>query len=224
MKKVPDLTDEAAPSELPEKPIHISIGSWLDRLLPQRNSGARSFLRLMIAGVLGVAGALGSILFRKIIKWVNLLAFPGGTLLSQLRGKPWYSIVLPPALGGLIVGPMVHFLAREAKGHGVPEVKDACDNQGGRIRPQVALVKVLASGICIGSGGSVGREGPIVQIGSAVGSSLGQFLGIGGNTSRISSRLARRPGSRPPSTRPSRGSSSAWRSSWGGPPRGTSAR
>ena len=60
--------------------------------------------------------------------------------------------------------------APEARGHGVPEVMLAVAEHGGRIRPQVPTVKALASALCIGSGGSVGREGPIVQIGSALGS------------------------------------------------------
>ena len=71
---------------------------------------------------------------------------------------------------------MIYFLAREAKGHGVPEVMEAVALRGGRIRPIVVVVKSLASSISIGTGGSVGREGPIVQIGSALGSTLGQRL------------------------------------------------
>jgi CIC family chloride channel protein len=81
-------------------------------------------------------------------------------------------------IGGLIYGPLIARFAGEARGHGVPEVMLAVSEQGGRIRPRVAAVKALASALCIGSGGSVGREGPIVQIGSALGSSLGQALRI----------------------------------------------
>jgi len=85
-----------------------------------------------------------------------------------------------PTLGGLIVGLLVTFGAPEAKGHGVPEVMEAVALREGRIRKRVALVKILASGICIGSGGSVGREGPIVQIGSSLGSTVGQLVRISG--------------------------------------------
>jgi H+/Cl- antiporter ClcA len=66
--------------------------------------------------------------------------------------------------------------AREARGHGVPEVMLAVAENGGRIRPPVTIVKALASAMCIGTGGSVGREGPIVQIGSALASTLGQLV------------------------------------------------
>ena len=79
-------------------------------------------------------------------------------------------------LGGLVYGPLIYRFAREAKGHGVPEVMAAVALRGGRIRPSVAVVKSLASALCIGSGGSVGREGPIVQIGSTIGSVTGQLF------------------------------------------------
>ena len=87
-------------------------------------------------------------------------------------------MLLIPALGGIFVGILTYFLAREAKGHGVPEVMAAVAQHGGIIRPRVVIVKAFASAICIGSGGSVGREGPIVQIGAAFGSSVGQFFRI----------------------------------------------
>ena len=87
----------------------------------------------------------------------------------------WF-VVAAPVIGGFVYGPLIARFANEAKGHGVPEVMLAVSEQGGRIRPRVAAVKALASAVCIGSGGSVGREGPIVQIGSALGSGLGQLL------------------------------------------------
>jgi len=85
-------------------------------------------------------------------------------------------VILVPAVGGIFVGSIVYFMAREAKGHGVPEVMEAVILREGKIRPRVVLAKALASGICIASGGSTGREGPIVQIGSAIGSVCGQWF------------------------------------------------
>ena len=61
----------------------------------------------------------------------------------------------------------------------MPEVLVAVETEGGRIRPRVTLVKSLASALCVGSGGSVGKEGPIMQIGSSIGSALGQALRLG---------------------------------------------
>ena len=79
-------------------------------------------------------------------------------------------------LGAVGVAWLVQNFAPEAKGHGVPEVMDAINYEGGKIRPVVAAVKSIASALSIGSGGSVGREGPIIQIGAAFGSTLGQIL------------------------------------------------
>jgi CIC family chloride channel protein len=93
--------------------------------------------------------------------------------------------VLIPVAGGLLYGPLIYRYAREARGHGVPEVMMAVAEQDGKIRPQVSVVKALASALCIGVGGSVGREGPIVQIGSALASSLGQLAKMPGPKLRI---------------------------------------
>ena len=81
-----------------------------------------------------------------------------------------------PALGLLAVSWFTRRFAPEAQGHGVPEVIMAVARHDGVIRPRVSLVKILASGVCIGTGGSVGREGPIVQIGSSLGSMAGQWF------------------------------------------------
>ena len=93
-----------------------------------------------------------------------------------LASIPWYMKILIPTVGSLLVGAIVYFFAREAKGHGVPEVMQAIAVRNGVIRPRVALVKLLASSLYIGAGGSVGREGPVIQIGSAIGSTLGQLF------------------------------------------------
>jgi CIC family chloride channel protein len=132
-----------------------------------------------VAAVIGVAGGLGAVGFRRLIGAVQVGAWgelPYG--LDRVRAHPWWWIVLIPALGGLLVGPLVHFLAREAKGHGVPEVMEAVALRFGVIRPRLVVVKSLASAITIGTGGSVGREGPIVQIGSALASTVGQVLRV----------------------------------------------
>ena len=137
---------------------------------------------LGMALLIGVGAGLGAIGFSWLIDAVTGVAFnQGGDLLAFL-GR--YYVIIIPALGGLIVGPLVYYFAREAKGHGVPEVMEAVALRGGRIRPIVVVIKSLASSICIGTGGAVGREGPIVQIGSALGSTLGQWLGISGDRLR----------------------------------------
>ena len=146
-----------------------------------------------VAVAVGLAGACGAVVFRFLIRFFQAAFFVGvggveavlaepladaGDPLELARALPAYLVVLAPALGGLIVGPLVYFFAREARGHGVPEVMEAVALRGGVIRPRVVAIKTLASAISIGSGGSVGREGPIVHIGSAIGSTVGQLLRV----------------------------------------------
>ena len=145
-----------------------------------------------VALVVGAGSGLGAVAFRYLIYFFTWLA-TGHVQFGQ-QGRvpsthlPWLGLgffVVIPVIGGLIYGPLIYRYAREARGHGVPEVMIAVAEGGGRIRPQVAAVKSVASAICIGAGGSVGREGPIVQIGSALASSLGQWIRMPENRLRI---------------------------------------
>jgi CIC family chloride channel protein len=137
--------------------------------------GREGVVMVALAVFVGVATGYGAVGFRKLIGLFQVLFYEQGAGAFP-EGIAWVGLVLAPMVGGLLVGLLVHYFAKEAKGHGVPEVMEAMTLRGGRIRPPVVLVKSLASSICIGSGGSAGREGPIVQIGSALGSSVGQFL------------------------------------------------
>jgi CIC family chloride channel protein len=140
-----------------------------------------AFMILMAVAVGGVAG-VGAWAFRMLIGLIHNTLFLGQFSVDYdanvfTPASPWgLGVVLVPVAGGLVVAWLVKNFAPEAKGHGVPEVMDAIYYNEGRIRPRVALVKSLASAISIGSGASVGREGPIVQIGSAFGSTLGALF------------------------------------------------
>ncbi len=136
----------------------------------------------LIALGLGVVTGFGAVLFRGLIGLIHNLLFTGHAIIRYdanlfTAPSPWGALViLVPVLGAVGVTFLVNNFAPEAKGHGVPEVMDAIYYKSGVIRPIVALVKSLASAIAIGSGASVGREGPIIQIGSALGSTLGQII------------------------------------------------
>ena len=145
-----------------------------------------------IALVVGAGSGLASIAFRYLIYFFTWLATghvqfgqQGRVGSAHFPGLGLGFFIVIPVIGGLIYGPLIYRYAREARGHGVPEVMLAVTKGGGRIRPQVAAVKSLASALCIGTGGSVGREGPIVQIGSALASSLGQWVKMPENRLRI---------------------------------------
>ncbi len=134
---------------------------------------------IIVAIIIGILAGFAAIGIRFMIEEISSLSFGGnGSLLESIINSPWYVKILIPVLGGFLVGPLIYFFAPEAKGHGVPEVMQAILLKGGRIRPRVAFVKAIASAITIGTGGSVGREGPIIQIGSSLGSTVGQFFKI----------------------------------------------
>lgn len=136
-------------------------------------------IRLTLLAVLvGLLGGLASVLFKIMIQFFQTLFWRAPNIIMAVSSQPWYLTILIPAAGGLIIGPIIYYGAREAKGHGVPEVMESLIFRGGRIRNQVVAIKALASSICIGAGGSVGREGPIVQISSSAASTLGKLFRI----------------------------------------------
>jgi chloride channel protein, CIC family len=146
----------------------------------------------LLALLVGAGSGLGAVVFRYLIYFFTWAA-TGHSQFGQ-QGHvgsahlPWLGLgffVVIPVAGGLLYGPLIYRFAREARGHGVPEVMIAVADNGGRIRPQVSVVKAVASAVCIGVGGSVGREGPIVQIGSALASGLGQWVKMPENRLRI---------------------------------------
>ena len=136
----------------------------------------------LLALVVGVVTGFGAVGFRDLIGLLHNIFFAGHFKLAYDANvftppAPWGVLVmLVPVLGAVGVTFLVSNFAPEAKGHGVPEVMDAIYYKSGVIRPIVAIVKSLASAIAIGTGASVGREGPIIQIGSALGSTLGQII------------------------------------------------
>ena len=134
---------------------------------------------VVAAAVVGVLTGLFSIAFAELIHGVQWLAIGAPDLASYvLPWVPRWRVLLAPTVGGLLVGLVGRYLSSEVRGHGVPEVMEAVALHGGRMRRRVAFTKSLASALTIGTGGSVGREGPIVQIGAAVGSASGQLLGL----------------------------------------------
>ncbi len=143
--------------------------------------GIKSFDQLFVitmAVLIGVASGYVAAGFRILIDFFRGIMWENGHFTDVIRQSPVYMRFLIPAAGGTIVALFVNRYAREAKGHGVPEVMEAVALRNGYIRMRVVLVKALASAISIGSGAAVGREGPIVQIGSALGSTVSQIFQV----------------------------------------------
>jgi CIC family chloride channel protein len=150
------------------------LSQWLHRV----RNGEYVFL-LGVAALIGVLGGASAIIFDLAIRAVARAAWSRAfPTLEMLQATPAWKILLIPAAGGLAVGLITTFFVSEAKGHGVPEVIKAVAVNGGKIRGRVAVAKTVASALTIGTGGSAGQEGPIIQIGAAIGSRLGQTIGM----------------------------------------------
>lgn len=145
------------------------VANFIDRFSPPEG-----ILLLVISTIIGASTGFAAVFFIQLIAFIQQRSYSAIQSLFPHLGL--FSYVVVPVGGALLVGPLIAWFAREAKGHGVPEVMQAIILRGGRIRPRVAIAKITASALCIGTGGSAGREGPIVQVGSALGSSLGQLL------------------------------------------------
>jgi len=177
----PSIDPRPAGRIAPATPITLPYGPRTLLALLRESKGGLLALALLV----GAGAGLGAVAFRWMIKGFTLLLSGHEDYSAAGHAAnpyvPWlgrFFVLLAPVIAGLAYGPLVQRYAREARGHGVPEVMYAVARRGGKIAPQVALVKSLASALCIGGGGSVGREGPIVQIGSALGSSLGSWVKV----------------------------------------------
>ncbi len=132
----------------------------------------------LLAVIIGLFAGLASVLFKFMIHFFQEIFWRSSSIIEAVGSQPWYLTLLIPVAGGLLIAPLIYYGAKEAKGHGVPEIMESLIFRGAKIRNRVAIVKALASSICIGSGGSTGREGPIVQISASIASSIGQLFRI----------------------------------------------
>jgi CIC family chloride channel protein len=163
------------PSNIERSASILGFVDWL------KSSGRRASLppmptTIVLSCAIGILGGLGAALFTLLIESVTQWSVEP-IVERSLDSCGWLAVLWAvPATGLLVVAWFTRRFAPEAQGHGVPEVIKAVGRHDGVIRPRVALVKILASGLCIGTGGSIGREGPIVQIGATLGSVAGQWF------------------------------------------------
>ncbi len=164
----------------PAKPANTlfqTVSKKAAKLVDRFKMGEHSFV-LTVAVIIGLVGGFGAVGIQFTIKEFELLFWRDKFNLETIHEISWIWKLIVPTCGGIFVGLIIQFVAREAKGHGVPEVMESIVLKNGIIRPRVVAAKLLASAVCIASGGSVGREGPVVQIGSAMGSTVGQFFRV----------------------------------------------
>ena len=139
---------------------------------------------MVLAAVVGLGAGLAAVGFSTLVELSDHFFFD---ILKDdwLGGLPNARLILIPAIGGLLVGPITYILAPGARGHSVPEVMVALDSRGGRLPATSAAGKIVAATLTIGSGGSVGRQGPVVFLGAAFGSLAGRILQLNEQTMRL---------------------------------------
>ncbi|MCI7643982.1 MAG: chloride channel protein [Lentisphaeria bacterium] len=144
-----------------------------------------------IAILIGILSGLCAILLRLMIAFFHNLFFAGKISLDyksieHTAASPWGEwVILIPVLGALLVAFIVRNFAPSAHVHGVPEIMNAIYYKEAKLNPWSALSKCLTSAISIGSGGSIGREGPIVQITATIGSAVAGYLQLPGRVRTV---------------------------------------
>jgi len=151
--------------------MHFTILKKRLLSLVERFKTSDHLFMIIIPIIIGFLGGLGAAVLKYLIHFFQQILWGNEHYIS-----PWYFKLLIPVGGAFVVGMIIYFFSREAKGHGVPEVMEAIAIKNGVIRARVVISKVVASALTIGSGGAVGREGPIIQTGAAIGSVIGQFF------------------------------------------------
>ncbi|RMG60175.1 MAG: CBS domain-containing protein [Deltaproteobacteria bacterium] len=159
------------------KRVADPVRNVIFRTLSRLGVTVQSF-NILLAVVVGVLSGLGAVVFIKLIDLFTWIFFDKvhGDLLGRTRAL----IFILPAIGGLLIAPLIKLFPTEAKGDGVPDAMEAITLKGGILKPRTTLIRTFTAAATLGSGGSVGREAPIAQIGAALGSSVGQFLRLSG--------------------------------------------
>ncbi len=164
----------------------VGCGDHMTGVGVRESFSLTSVLLAALVVLTGILGGLGAVLFRGLIDLARrLIYFQAGDFTAIVPLVPGWRVVIGPAIGGVIVALVVYLWAREARGSGVPEVIDAVARQGSVMQSRTIVAKALASAFCIGSGGSAGREGPVIQIGGAIGSVLGQRFNLSSEELRV---------------------------------------
>lgn len=148
-----------------------------NRALARLGLGEESFL-LVLAVLVGIVAAGAAVGFHLLIVFIRDHLYAGLGPRVDLYGRGLVMLILLPAAGGLAVGIISRFVFGMREGHGVVDVMEAVIRYRGVIRPLSAIEKIITSGLTIGTGGSAGAEGPIVQIGAGIASGIGQLFRI----------------------------------------------
>src|SRR5580698_6804638 len=185
MEESRSMTSGPSKAPVPSHPLR-----WVPEIWDLGRKRIRPQARMMFLSLLvGVIAGVGAIVFFAACQVVFHYALGVGAgyhphtplgeppMLAETQNPlvPWLLLIIP-TVGGLLSGLLVFSIAPEAEGHGTDAAIAAYHFHQGLIRPRVPLVKIVASALTLGTGGSGGREGPIAQIGAGFGSFLGTVL------------------------------------------------
>lgn len=151
----------------------ILIGRMLSRLGFREDS-----ILMVLAFVVGILAAAAAVGFHEAIQYIRNLLYSGHGEQFDLYGGGMLLLVLFPAMGGLAVGAFSQFIMRQREGHGIIDVLESVLRSSGHIKKRTSIEKILTSAMTIGTGGSAGAEGPIVQIGASISSAVAQALNL----------------------------------------------
>lgn len=160
---------------------------WLyPRWLEREETGEGRIVLFLLAALVGVLGGLGAVGFKELSTAAQRF-FIGNepNVLDAALALPWYWRIGVPTIGGILAGLVLYLSPEKAKGHGVSEIMEAVTIRRGVLHFRGALVRSFSSLMSIGTGASIGREGPIVQISAATASKVGQFLRVSKDNASI---------------------------------------
>ncbi|MGC1419885.1 MAG: chloride channel protein [Acidimicrobiales bacterium] len=180
----------SSPRQRRMRSIQVRVGRWLA-------SATYTQKWLVLGSVVGIIAGLGAVVFYEALRLatyvflqvlagyrVPLPASEGGRVASSYFARPW-AIPLVACVGALAGATLVFAVAPEAEGHGTDAAIAAVHHNPRGVRLRTVFVKIVASALTIGSGGSGGREGPTGQISAGFGSFLARFLDLSPSDARI---------------------------------------
>ena len=152
-----------------------------------REKGPTQIQFWLIALLIGIAAGFAALLFRKGISWLQeaLYGVEDVRLMhSFAESLPWYMILLIPVAGGLVVGVILHVFTPDGRARSVADVIEGAALADGRVEQKAGIASAFASLITLGSGGSSGREGPVVHLAAVIASKVSDWIRADGITGR----------------------------------------
>ena len=162
----------------------VTIRQFFDRL--KRFGRNDQVVLSALAVVIGGAAGGAAIVFRQAIAFIQWIFYGDGSqgLATAAAALDWWLVLLTPALGGLLVGLLVHWVMPERRPQGVADVIETSALFGGRMSLRTGIKAAAVSAASLGVGASAGREGPMVHLGASLGSWLARQLHLGRRLSR----------------------------------------